>query len=116
VAAIDGILVQKNPQAMSLDRNVVRNNAFGLGGADPNGRDVAYDGSGSDNCFSLTGVMSTFPTDQSTFAGSCTGKNAFSQAAREQMVKWTGTGALTGWRTPGHPAKAGYTALEDFKP
>jgi hypothetical protein len=116
VAAIDGILVVKNPQAMSLDRNVVRNNAFGLGGTDPNGRDIAYDGSGSDNCFPLTGVASTFPADHSTFAGNCTGKNAFSQAARDQMVKWTGVGALNGWVKHPHPAKAGYTPLEDFNP
>ena len=50
VAAIDGILIQDNPQAASLDRNIVRGNEFGLGGRDLNGRDLTYDGSGSDNC------------------------------------------------------------------
>ena len=53
VAAIDGILLPAGSPAISLDRNIVRNNVFGLGGTDANGRDVAYDGSGSDNCFTL---------------------------------------------------------------
>jgi hypothetical protein len=113
VAAIDGILVTKHPDAVSLDRNIVRDNQFGLGGADTNGRDVAYDGSGSGNCFSLTGVTSTFPADHSTF-GCPAGKNTFSSDARVQMIQWTGEGALTGWRAPGHPPKAGYTPLEVF--
>ena len=47
VAAIDGFLVTKNPEAVSLDRNIVRNNAFGLNGTDANGYDIVYDGSGN---------------------------------------------------------------------
>ena len=54
----------KNPQAISLDRNTVRNNAFGLNGTDLNGHDIVYDGSGSDNCFSLGGVGDTVPGRQ----------------------------------------------------
>ena len=38
------------------------------------------------------------------------------QAARDQMVGWTGTGALGGWVKHAHPAKKGYKPLEDFKP
>jgi hypothetical protein len=117
VAAIDGFLAVKNPQAISLDRNIVRNNQFGLGGTDLNGHDLVYDGSGSDNCFSLVGVGATFPADKSTFAN-CTGPNGLQAPVREQMVKWTGEGALTGWdpnRKP-HPPKPGYTPLEIFNP
>jgi hypothetical protein len=117
VAAIDGILLQKNPAAISLDRNRVRDNQFGLGGTDLNGRDISYDGSGSDNCFSLVGVTSTFPADHSTFAG-CGGKNAFSQPVRDTMLSWIGENALKAWdpnRHP-HPAKPGYTPLEVFNP
>jgi hypothetical protein len=110
-AAIDGILATKEA---TLDRNVASGNQFGLNGTDLNGRDIAYDGSGSGNCFSLTGVTSTFPADHSTF-GCTSGKNAFLQSARNQMVAWTGTGALSGWRAPGHPPKAGYTPLEQGK-
>jgi hypothetical protein len=114
VAAIEGVLLQKHPEAKSLERNIVRNNQFGMGGADANGHDVVYDGSGTDNCFSLEGVSSTFPADGSTFAG-CSGPNAFSAPAQEQMLKWTGAGALQGWAKHPHPAMKGYTPLEVFK-
>jgi Pectinesterase len=116
VAAIDGILLQKNPLAVSLDRNVVRGNEFGLGGTDVNGRDIAYDGSGSDNCFTLGASDTTHPSDRSTVGFCATGKNLFSQAARDQMIGWTGTNALSGWVKHDHPAKKGYKPLEDFKP
>ena len=55
VAAVEGILLTKNPQARSLERNIVRNNVFGLNGTDVNGSDVMYDGNGTDNCFSMDG-------------------------------------------------------------
>ena len=52
-----------------LVANVVRNNRFGLGGTDLNGRDLAYDGNGTDNCFGgNTGVAVTIPADGSTLA------------------------------------------------
>lgn len=115
IAAIDGILLVENPLAVSLDRNIVRNNQFGLGGTDANGRDITYDGSGSDNCFTLAASDTTFPADRSTIA-TCSGSNGMQQAARDQMVQWVGTGALTGWVRHAHPAKKGYTPLEDFRP
>jgi hypothetical protein len=111
VAAVEGILLAENPDARSLERNVVRNNQFGMGGADTNGVDLMYDGSGKDNCFSLEGVSSTFPADRSTFAG-CGGPNAFSQAAQDGMIGFTGEGALKGWVKHPHPAKPGYKAFE----
>ena len=49
-------------------------------------------------------------------ASARSGKNLFSKAAQDQMVAWTGTGALAGWNKHAHPAKKGYKPLEDFKP
>src|SRR4051794_9624573 len=89
VAAIEGILLEKHPDARSLERNIVRNNQLGQGGADINGHDIMYDGNGSDNCFSMEGVSSMFPADGSTFAG-CGGPNAFSQSVQDQMLGLTG--------------------------
>jgi hypothetical protein len=113
IAAIDGILLQENPLAVSLDRNIVRNNQFGLNGTDANGRDVAYDGSGSDNCFTLAPTDTTFPADRSTIAN-CAGANGLSTDARNQMIAWTGQGALAGWAAHPHPAKPGFKPLEKF--
>jgi len=113
VAAVEGVLLEKNPGARSLERNVVRNNQFGLSGTDTNGADVMYDGNGSDNCFSLDGVHSTYPADRSTFAG-CAGANAFSKSVQDGMLGFIGEGALKGWSKHAHPAKAGYTPLEVF--
>ena len=115
IAAIDGILLPADSPAVSLDRNVIRGNAFGLNGTDANGRDVAYDGSGSDNCFSLAPSDTAFPADRSTIAA-CQGTNGMQQSARDQMVQWVGTGALNGWVRHEHPPKAGYRPLEDFRP
>jgi hypothetical protein len=114
IAAIDGILLAENPLAVSLDRNVVRNNAFGLGGTDTNGRDVTYDGSGSDNCFALAPGDTTFPADRSTIA-TCSGPNGMQEAARNQMIGWVGTGALGAWVKHAHPPKKGYKPLEVFE-
>jgi hypothetical protein len=115
VAAIDGILLQENPAAISLDRNTVRDNQFGLGGTDLNGRDYVYDGSGSDNCFSLTGVGVTEPADKSTFAN-CTGANGLNMTVRNTMLSWIGEAALNAWNRHPHATKPGYTPLEVFNP
>jgi hypothetical protein len=114
VGAIDGILAVNHPESMSLDGNIVRNNAFGLGGTDLNGHDLVYDGSGSDNCFTLAPTDTTFPEDRSTIA-TCSGANGFQQSARDTLISWIAEGALKGWRTPGHPPKKGYKPLESFK-
>jgi hypothetical protein len=111
VAAIDGFLVTKTPEAVSLDRNTVRGNKFGRNGTDANGYDIVYDGSGNQNCFSLAATDTVF--DRSTLSP-CTGKNPFSQAARNQLLLWTGEGAVSGWKKHPHPAKKGYKALEVF--
>jgi hypothetical protein len=112
VAAIDSILLPETHPSRTLDGNTIRNNEFGLGGTDTNGRDIVYDGSGSRNCFTL--AASDTVLDPSTLSP-CTGKNPFSQSARDQMVGWTAEGALNGWRKPGgHPPKKGYKPLEVF--
>jgi Right handed beta helix region len=111
VAAIDGILLQKNPQAKTLDRNIVKGNQFGRGGTDTNGHDIVYDGSGSDNCFTLA------PTDtvlDKAAVSTCSGKNPFSQSTQNEMLGWIGANATKGWRAPGHPPKQGYKPLEMF--
>ena len=62
VAAVEAILLEENPQARALIGNVVRDNAFGLEGTDLNGRDLAYDGNGTANCFGPnSGVAVTIP-------------------------------------------------------
>lgn len=115
IAAIDSLLIQENPQAITLDRNVVRGNAFGLGGTDANGKDLIYDGSGSDNCFTLAPTDTVFPADRSTIAA-CAGPNGLNSDARTTMVGWIGKNALNGWVKHEHPPKPGYEPLEVFSP
>jgi hypothetical protein len=114
VAAIEGILLAKNPDARDLERNVVRDNQFGQDGTDANGVDIMYDGNGRDNCFSLQGVNSMFPADGSTFQG-CSGPNAFSQSVQDTMIGWTGKNAIKQWSKHPHPAMPGYTPVEVMK-
>jgi hypothetical protein len=115
VSAIDGVLLQENPQAISLDNNIIRGNAFGRGGTDLNGRDYAYDGSGSGNCWSLVGVGMTEPANKSTF-GKCSGPNGLNGSVRGTMLSWTGENAVKAWIKHPHAAKKGYKPLEVFNP
>jgi plastocyanin len=116
VAAIDGILVQKHPDAIELQRNSVTGNTFGRGGTDTNGRDVLYDGSGSGNCFGPNAFTApTVPAGGALPACPFSGQNAFSQSDRETMVGWIGENALKGWRTPGHPAYKKFKPLEVYR-
>lgn len=115
VAVVEGILLQKNPQARALQRNSVSGNAFGLGGTDVNGADLVYDGNGTGNCFSMDGVTSTFPADRSTFAGGCDGgANAFAPTVQQTLVGWVGENAVKAWNKHPHPPKPGFTPLEIF--
>ncbi len=75
-------------EAAVLRDNVVRNNQFGFGGADLNGRDMVYDGSGSGNCFEGNQLYSpNVPTSNSTFAP-CPGpaQNTPDQAALTEAL------------------------------
>jgi plastocyanin len=107
----------KQKDAQDLVGNSVRFNEMGLGGADPNGRDLFYDGNGTDNCFSdNAGVKVTFPADGSTFAA-CpfSGANSFEGSVQEQAVDWAiGADHEHGWITGPHVAKAGLTPLEHY--
>jgi plastocyanin len=100
IALIQQIL-QSQPTAQDpkaqrgiLKDNSVVDNELGLDGADLNGRDLYYDGSGTGNCFSGNVLHSpNAPADNSTFAG-CpfTGSNAFSPAAQAEAINWELTG------------------------
>src|SRR5205807_681795 len=72
----------------TLIGNQIRDNQFGLNGTDLNGRDVFYDGNGSDNCVSgNTGMQVTLPEDGHTLVP-CpfSGANTFDEAARNTAV------------------------------
>jgi hypothetical protein len=118
VGAIKQILL-KQADAADLIGNQVHDNQFGLGGADLNGRELFYDGSGSDNCFGPNvGVTTTTPADGSTFAP-CpfTGVNTFNAAAQTEAINWS-VGDPTHeafWIKHPHAAKAGLTPLEHYK-
>jgi len=113
VVAIEDILLEKTPSARVLANNVIKGNQFGLNGTDTNGFDLAYDGNGTNNCFDLAGVTSTFPADASTFAG-CGGGNVFSKPVQDEMLTWIANNALSHWKKHAHPPKTGYTPLEVF--
>ena len=117
VAAVEGILLDKTTEARALIGNKISGNTFGAGGEDLNGRDLAYDGNGSGNCWGPnTGVQATLPSDGSVFAA-CpfSGANAFSKTAQDELVGYAGPNALKGWVKHPHKAKAGYTPLEVYK-
>ena len=118
VALIEGILISKTPAARPLAGNVVRDNAFGLGGTDLNGRELAYDGNGSGNCFAgNTGVSITIPAGGSTLAP-CPfpGTNAFSTDAQTLMLTMIGEKAVPFWIRHPHAPKRGLEPLEVYKP
>src|SRR5918997_1072269 len=96
MAAVEGIFLDKTTEARALIGNQVSGNAFGAGGEDRNGRDLAYDGNGSANCWGPnTGVQTTLPADGSVFAA-CpfAGANAFSKQAQDELVGFAGPNAL----------------------
>ena len=117
VAAVEGILLDKTLEARALIGNRIEGNTFGAGGEDLNGRDLAYDGNGNDNCWGPnTGVQNTLPSDRAVFAA-CpfSGANAFSKPAQDELVGFAGPNALSGWIRHPHKAKAGYTPLEVYE-
>ena len=105
----------KNPAARPLLDNVISNNAFGLGGTDRNGRDLAYDGGGSGNCFSDNqGVTSVFPAGGSTIVACTTPPtpNVFDQGARDQALEWTfDPSHEAGWIAHDHAPQPGLTPV-----
>jgi hypothetical protein len=117
VAALQQLLL-KDRSAQDLVGNQVRDNAFGLSGADLNGRDLLYDGNGSNNCFGPNeGVQTTLPADGSTMVP-CpyTGPNTFDAAVQAEAVNWA-VGDPTHqqfWIVHPHAPQAGLTPLERY--
>jgi hypothetical protein len=117
VGAIKQVLL-KQADAADLIGNTVTGNEFGLGGQDINGRDLFYDGSGSDNCWGPnSGVQKTTPENGSTLAA-CpfSGTNAFSADAQNEALNWA-VGDPTHeafWIKHPHAARAGETPLEHY--
>ena len=118
VALVEGFLVADPPEARPLVGNVIRNNAFGLDGTDLNGRELAYEGNGTGNCFAgNTGVSVTIPANGSTLAP-CpfTGANAFDQAIQTELFTFAGEAAVAKWIQHPHAPKPGFEPLELYKP
>jgi hypothetical protein len=113
------LLKPENTAFGLLEGNQVRNNTFGLaGGADKNGRDLFYDGSGSANCFEGNATQSpNVPADNSTIAA-CpkTDANAFNEAARNEGLSWVGDSTHEAFwvKGGGHTAIEGITPLEHW--
>jgi hypothetical protein len=111
------ILAPKMPAVSDLIGNQITNNQFGLNGTDLNGRDITYDGNGSDNCIGgNTGVAVTVPANASTFAA-CpfTGANTFDGSAQGELVNWAIDGTHEAFLVKhDHVAQAGITPLEHY--
>lgn len=109
-------------EASVLRNNVVRNNAFGAGGNDLNGRDMLYDGSGSGNCFEGNQVMSpNVPANNATFAP-CPGPatNTPDPTVLGEAIGWV-AGSVdnppsfeSAWIRHPHAPRKGVTPLEKF--
>jgi hypothetical protein len=111
------ILAPKVPEVSDLVGNQITNNQFGLNGTDLNGRDISYDGNGSDNCISgNTGVAVTVPANASTFqACPFTGVNAFDGTVQGELGSWAFDGTHEAFlvKTP-HAPQPGLTPLEHY--
>lgn len=98
-------------------------NDFGRGGADLNGRDLAYDGAGGGNCFEDNLLRSpTVPADGDSFAA-CPGPdpNRTDTSAREEGLRWLEDPTHEQhWVRHPHARYRGYAPLEhwnsDYEP
>ena len=121
VGAIQQVLL-KQKDAQTTDGNVVRNNTFGAGGADLNGRDLFYDGNGKGNCWGPNTLTSpTEPANGAQFvACPFSGQNTFDSAVAghgARAGRWTRrsrTGSST--RTPPSPATRRSSATSRARP
>jgi hypothetical protein len=114
---IQQFLLDKVPDAKDLVGNSITNNQFGLNGTDLNGRDISYDGNGTDNCAGGNiGVQVTVPADGSTLAA-CpfSGANAFSADVQKQLIDWALDGTHEAFLVKHeHAPQAGLTPLEHY--
>jgi len=108
----------KRPARRPLVNNQITGNQFGLNGTDLNGRDIAYDGGGSGNCFANNeGVTTVFPADGSTIVPCTTppAQNVFVQDVRDQELRWTlDSNHEVGWIPHDHAPQAGLTPIEQY--
>jgi Periplasmic copper-binding protein (NosD) len=116
------LLLDDDPKVVAaaiLRDNVVRNNQFGAGG-DLNGRDIAYDGSGSGNCFEGNVTRSpNLPASGSTLVSCGTANVPASGALGEIVNMGLGDPANpasfeTHWIKHPHPPRKGLTPLERY--
>jgi hypothetical protein len=117
VAGIQQVLLE-DKSAQDLIGNEVKNNTFGAGGQDLNGRDLFYDGNGSDNCWGPnTGVQVTLPANSANMPD-CPykGQNQFDQAAQMEAFNWAIADPThqAHWITHPHMAIQGLTPLEHY--
>lgn len=81
-----GIVVTGGPDGLQVTRN-----NLGNGGGNPNGRDLAYDGSGTASCVDATGVASTVPSSRATFSACPAAQDAPARpdgAAQAEIAGW----------------------------
>jgi hypothetical protein len=116
---ITDIALDKQKQFADPISIEVTNNQFGLGGQDLNARDMAYDGSGRNNCFQGNDLHSPLmPADGNTFA-TCPGPNP---NHADSSVLVDGAGWLTDdthekyWVKNPHAPHKGYNPLEHWSP
>jgi hypothetical protein len=109
--------VQCQGDPAPLVGNQVKNNKFGLAGADLNGRDMVYDGSGTGNCFEgNTNTSPNVPADNKTFVP-CGQTPPKDDAALGEAVGWSLDSAdhEKYWLRHAHKAIKGITPLEHYK-
>jgi hypothetical protein len=114
---IQQFLLNKVPEAKDLVGNSISDNQFGANGTDLNGRDLSYDGNGTDNCLSgNTGVATTVPADASTMpACPFAGANAFSPDVQKQLIDWALDGTHEAYLLRhDHAPQAGLTPLDRY--
>ena len=119
VGALKQILL-KQADAADLIGNQVHDNQFGLGGADLNGRELFYDGSGLGQLLRPQRRRRRHrrrPTARPSPRARSPGANAFNQAAQDEAISWS-VGDPTHeafWIKHPHAAKSGLTPLEHYK-
>jgi hypothetical protein len=114
---LEQFLLKNAARDGTLVGNQIIDNQFGLNGTDLNGRDVFYDGNGSDNCISgNTGVLVTAPADASTFVP-CpfSGANTFNEDSRNTAVGYAAApDQETAWIRHDHAPQGSLKPLERY--
>jgi hypothetical protein len=99
--------------------NKVSGNTYGKGGADLNGRDLLYNGSGSGNCFGTETYLSpTLPADHHTFVACSTppAANVTDSTVLGEAINWSlAKDHEQFWMKHPHQAIKGITPLEHYK-